>query len=127
FAVQISNIQIDLNQIKQDLVEESGSPEKKIERKFGINMNTMDYYIDSMFNSLMTGGDGEFNIFSTTATTIFQIGILPVFIFFLLFYRTKTAYFIFRLTGRNKKKKAVKILRDITVVITKYLGGLLGV
>lgn len=127
FAVQISNIQIDLNQIKQDLVAETGSPEKKIEEKFGINMQTMDYYIDSMFNGLMTGGDEDFNIFSTTATTVFQIGILPVFIFFLLFYRTKTAYFIFRLTGRNKKRKAIQILRNITTVITKYLGGLLGV
>lgn len=127
FAVQVSNIQIDLNQIKQDLVAETGSPEKKIEQKFGINMQTMDYYIDSMFSSLMSGGDDEFDVFSTTATAIFQIGILPVFIFFLLFYRTKTAYFIFRLTGRNRKKKAVKILREITSVITKYLGGLLGV
>src|SRR5690554_5737869 len=51
FAVQVSNIQIDLNQIKQDLVAETGSPEKKIEQKFGINMQTMDYYIDSMFSS----------------------------------------------------------------------------
>ena len=127
FAVQISNIQIDLNQIKQNLIEESGSPEKKIEEKFGVNMRTMDYYIDSMFNSLMTGGDGDFNIFSTTATTVFQIGILPVFIFFLLFYRTKTAYFIFRLAGRRRKKKALIILREITTVTTKYLGGLLGV
>jgi predicted PurR-regulated permease PerM len=127
FAVQISNIQIDLNEIKSKLVEETGSPEEKIEEKFGVNMRTMDYYIDSMFNSLITGENGEMSIFSTTTTTIFQIGILPVFIFFLLFYRTKTAYFIFRLAGQRRKKKVVKILRDITLVTTRYLGGLLGV
>jgi len=127
FAVQISNIQIDLNQIKQSLIEETGSPEKKIEEKFGVNMNTMEYYIDTMFNNLLSGGEGGNNIFSTTATTIFQIGILPVFIFFLLFYRTKIAYFIFRLVGRKRKKKAIIILREITTVTTKYLGGLLGV
>lgn len=127
FAVQVSNIQIDLNQIKQELVDGTGSPEKKIEEKFGINMQTMDYYIDSMIDGLMKGGNEEYNIFSTTATTVFQIGILPVFIFFLLFYRTKTAYFIFRLVGRNKKRKAIQILRDISNVITKYMGGLLGV
>lgn len=127
FAVQISNIQIDLNEIKNKLVEQTGSPEEKIEEKFGINMRTMDYYIDSMFNSLISGDDGNINIFSTTTNTLFQIGILPVFVFFLLFYRTKTAFFIFRVAGRRRKKKAVKILRDITTVTTKYLGGLLGV
>ena len=127
FAVQISNIQIDLSEIKQKLVEQTGSPEKKIEQKFGINMRTMDYYIDSMFNGLISGKDGNMSVFSTTATTIFQIGILPVFVFFLLFYRTKTAFFIFRVAGRKRKKRAVAILRDITTVTTKYLGGLLGV
>ena len=106
---------------------QTGSPEKKIEQKFGINMRTMDYYIDSMFNGLISGKDGNMSVFSTTATTIFQIGILPVFVFFLLFYRTKTAFFIFRVAGRKRKKRAVAILRDITTVTTKYLGGLLGV
>ncbi len=127
FAVQISNIQIDLNEIKTKLVEQTGSPEEKIENKFGVNMRTMDYYIDSMFNSLFSGSDGQTTVFSSTTTTIFQIGILPVFIFFLLFYRTKTAYFIFRVVGRRRKKKTVKILREIKMVTTKYLGGLIGV
>ncbi len=127
FAVQISNIQIDLNEIKEKFVEQTGSPEEAIEEKFGVNMRTMDYYLDSFFNSLVSGDDGNASIFSTTANTIFLIGILPVFIFFLLFYRTKTAYFIFRVVGRRRKKKAVKILRDITTVTTKYLGGLIGV
>src|SRR5690554_6037342 len=35
FAVQISNIQIDLNEIKTKLIEETGAPEEKIEQKFG--------------------------------------------------------------------------------------------
>lgn len=125
FAVQISNIQIDLNDIKNKLVEQTGSPEEKIEQKFGVNMRTMDYYIDSMFNSLISGSGGQSTVFSNTTTTIFQIGILPVFIFFLLFYRTKTAYFIFRVVGRRRKKKAVKILREIKTVTIKYLGGLI--
>ena len=127
FAIQISNIQIDLNEIKTKLIEQTGSPEEKIEQKFGVNMRTMDYYLDSMFNSLISGDDGSPGIFSTTANTIFQIGILPVFVFFLLFYRTKTAYFIFRVVGRRRKKRTVRILREISTVTTKYLGGLIGV
>ena len=123
FAVQVSNIQIDLNAIKQKLIEQSGSPEQKIEEKFGVNMRTMEYYVDNIFSSLVSGDQA--NIFTSTANTIFQIFIMPVFTFFLLFYRTKIAYFVFRLVGRKRKKKAVKILRDITTVTTKYLGGLI--
>jgi predicted PurR-regulated permease PerM len=123
FAVQVSNIQIDLSEIKQKLIDQTGSPEQKIEERFGVNMRTMEYYIDNIFNSLFTGE--QTNIFSTTANTIFQILILPVFTFFLLFYRTKIAYFVFRLLGRKRKKKAVRILRDISTVTTKYLGGLI--
>jgi predicted PurR-regulated permease PerM len=123
FAVQVSNIQIDLSEIKQKLIDQTGSPEQKIEERFGVNMRTMEYYIDNIFNSLFTGE--QTNIFSTTANTIFQILILPVFTFFLLFYRTKIAYFVFRLVGRKRKKKAVRILRDISTVTTKYLGGLI--
>jgi predicted PurR-regulated permease PerM len=123
FAVQISNIQIDISEIKQKLLDETGSPEQKIEEKFGVNMRTMEYYVDNIFNSLFTGE--QTNFFTSTANTVFQLFILPVFTFFLLFYRTKIAYFIFRLVGRKRKKKAVKILRDISTVTTKYLGGLI--
>jgi predicted PurR-regulated permease PerM len=123
FAVQVSNIQIDLSAIKQKLIDQTGSPEQKIEEKFGVNMRTMDYYVDNIFSSLFTGE--QTNFFTTTANTVFQIFILPVFTFFLLFYRTKIAYFVFRLVGRKRKKKAVKILRDISTVTTKYLGGLI--
>jgi predicted PurR-regulated permease PerM len=83
----------------------------------------MEHYVDNIFSSLFTGE--QTNIFSTTANTIFQILILPVFTFFLLFYRTKIAYFVFRLVGRKRKKKAVRILRDVSTVTTKYLGGLI--
>jgi predicted PurR-regulated permease PerM len=123
FAVQVSNIQIDLSAIKQKLIDQTGSPEQKIEEKFGVNMRTMEYYVDNIFSSLFTGE--QTNFFTTTANTVFQIFILPVFTFFLLFYRTKIAYFVFRLVGRKRKKKAVKILRDISTVTTKYLGGLI--
>jgi predicted PurR-regulated permease PerM len=123
FAVQVSNIQIDISEIKQKLLDETGSPEQKIEEKFGVNMRTMEYYVDNIFNSIFTGE--QTNFFTSTANTVFQLFILPVFTFFLLFYRTKIAYFIFRLVGRKRKKKAVRILRDISTVTTKYLGGLI--
>jgi predicted PurR-regulated permease PerM len=48
-----------------------------------------------------------------------------VYTFFLLFYRTKTAHFIFRLTGRKNKRKTLDILRQVSTITTKYMSGLL--
>ncbi len=128
FSVQVSKVQIDLQEIKEKVVEKSDSPKEKIERKFGVNMRTMDYYIDKAVSTL-TGSlsEGSGNFVSSTATTVFQIFILPVLTFFLLFYRTKIAYFIFRLVGRKHKLKALNILREVSTVANRYLAGLLGV
>jgi predicted PurR-regulated permease PerM len=42
-----------------------------------------------------------------------------------MFYRTKTAYFIFKITGRKNKPITLGILREISKVTGKYLGGIL--
>lgn len=77
--------------------------------------------MDKLFSSLQSQAG---SIFSATTSTIFQIVILPVYTFFILFYRTKTAHFIFRLAGRKNKPKTLQILREISKVTTKYISGL---
>ena len=128
FSVQISNIHINLDGMKDKMIQESSSTHSFLEDKLGINLNTIGFYFDTTIKNIVSSLQSQFgSIFTTTATTLFQIFILPVFTFFILFYRTKVAYFIFRLIGRNKKRKAVKILREVSTITPRYLGGLLGV
>ncbi len=128
FSMKIVSVQIDLNELKDKIVDESGSPSRIIEQKFGVNMRSMEYYFDQgthkIISTITASGS---KVFTTTATTIFQIFILPVFTFFILFYRTKNAHFILKLTGRKNRKKTVKIMREVTTVTSRYLAGLLGV
>ena len=126
FSIQLSNISIDMEGLKERALTESTSFKFMLEDKFGINLNTMEHYLEKAANGLASLVQDSFgNIFSTTATTVFQIFILPVFTFFILFYRTKTAYFIFRLVGKEHRKKAIQILREVTQVATRYLGGII--
>lgn len=126
FSIQLSNISIDFNGLRDQALTESTSVKFMLEDKFGINLNTMEHYLEKATNGIVNLAEDSFgNIFSTTATTVFQIFILPVFTFFILFYRTKTAYFIFRLVGKQHRKKAIQILREITHVATRYLGGII--
>jgi len=94
--------------------------------KTGADAKTMNYYIDKATKNFFSSTQSVLqSLFTATSAVLFQIGLLPVFVFFLLFYRTKTAYFIFRLVGRENKTLALHILREISSVTTKYLGGLL--
>jgi predicted PurR-regulated permease PerM len=128
FSVQLSNIHIDVAAIKEKVLQKGDNIELFFEETFGINLNTMEYYLGKVIESLFSLFQSQFgNIFSATTTTLFQFFILPVFTFFILFYRTKTAFFILRLTGKERRSKTVKILREVTTVTTRYLGGIVAV
>jgi len=125
-SIKLSNITIDFPQIQEQFIAKTDSFQNVLENKLGINSQSMDYYMEDLTNNIISSWQSEIgSIFSATTTTLFQIGILPVFIFFLIYYRTKTAYFVFRLVGKEKKQLALNILREISTVTTRYIGGLL--
>ncbi|MBN2890603.1 MAG: AI-2E family transporter, partial [Bacteroidales bacterium] len=125
-SAKISSTTIDFAELKSDFDAKIESFKLILEGKLGMNAGAMDQYVKKFSNSFFSSSEAQLgNLFTATTTTIFQIAILPVFTFFLLFYRTKSAYFIFRVVGREKKAKTLHILREISTVTTRYLGGLL--
>ncbi|AHW61573.1 Predicted PurR-regulated permease PerM [Draconibacterium orientale] len=126
FSLKASNVDINFNDVKEQFDNKSLSVQSAITTKLGIDASTLDHYLKQAVDNLITTWQsGIGNLFAATTTTLFQIGILPVFTFFLLFYRTKTAHFILRITPKEKQFVTLDILREISTVITKYLGGLL--
>ncbi|MBN1986002.1 MAG: AI-2E family transporter [Prolixibacteraceae bacterium] len=124
-SAKLSNITIDFTELKDDFEAKTDSIKLLLEGKLGMNAGALDHYIDRFSNNFFSSWEAQLgNWFAATTTTLFQIAILPVFIFFLLFYRTKSAHFIFRVAGRPKKAKTLHILREISTVTTRYLGGL---
>ena len=125
-SLEVSNAHIDLTELKQQVDLKADVVQHVMETRLGIDTSTMDRYLskasESIFNSWQSAIG---SLFTATTTTIFQLALLPVYTFFLLFYRTKTAYFIFKLTGRENKRKTLHILREVSQVTTRYMGGLL--
>ena len=64
-------------------------------------------------------------IFSATTSTAVAIGLLPVYIFLFLYYRTKFAYFLLKIVPSNRKMEMVGILREISKVAARYMGGVI--
>lgn len=126
FSLKASNVDISFNDVKEQFDSKSLSIQNVITEKLNIDASTVDHYLNQAADNLISSWQsGIGNLFAATTTTLFQIGILPVFIFFLLFYRTKTAHFILRITPKEKKFVTLTILREVSTVITKYLGGIL--
>lgn len=125
-GIKVSNATIDFAALKEQVVTKLTAVQNALEDKLGLGSHSMDQAIKRASESVFSSGElkvGEY--FAKTTTTLFQIFIMPVFIFFVMFYRTKTAYFIFRLVGKKNKPVAVRILRQVSDVTVKYLGGIL--
>ncbi len=125
-SVKVSNLSINLPELQQQINDKLTAFQQAIESTLGMEVNTMDNFLRKAINNIFTAWESKAGVyFSATTTTLFQIAMLPVFTFFLLFYRTKTAYFIFKMVGKKNKLKTLQILREITSVTTRYVRGIL--
>jgi predicted PurR-regulated permease PerM len=99
--------------------------ESRIEEVFGITGLSIVDFLRTRVAMMFDAGNDFFNrLFTATAGTLFRFGILPVFIFMLLYYRTKFAHFILKLAGPEKKEVALKVLREVSKVASRYMGGI---
>lgn len=125
-SVRISSIDVNLVQIRARVDTKVDELILLMESRLGLNSHSLDSLFNRISESVFSIWESKLGtLFSATTTTIFQILILPVYTFFLLFYRTKTANFILRLISRKNRETAVKILREISRITTRYMGGLL--
>lgn len=109
---------------KKQALENIDKLEGTIEEYFGLSDLRLVDFIRERVRMLFEEGNMVFNkAFSATAGTLFRIGILPVYIFLFLFYRTKLANFILKLTPKDKRIIAIKVLRKYSLIVPRYLGG----
>lgn len=82
--------------------------------------NTVSVFIDN----LLSNGATFFNTaFGTTFNTLFTIFIMPVYIFFLLYYRNKFKNFVLMLIPEYQHDKADKIIEEVNSVAIHYITG----
>ncbi len=95
-----------------------------IETTFGIADEKFEFFLKDIVNTIFESGRHSLNlILSATTGTLFKIGILPVYVFLFLYYRTKFAYFILKVVNREKRDVTVKILKDISTIASRYMLG----
>jgi predicted PurR-regulated permease PerM len=91
-----------------------------VENEFGIPAERLKTFLLSRIFDI--GSESE-KVFSTTTGTLFVILMQPVYVFLFLYYRTKFAYFILKVVGRQNRTIAIGVLRDVARVVTRYMLG----
>lgn len=100
----------------------------KVEANFGLSVETQKLWLRQNINDIFEGGIGNIlSAFSATTSTIFAIGIMPVYVFFMLYYRNKFRNFVLMITGKSTHEKTKNVLEQTSNVTQKYVGGVVTV
>ncbi len=122
FYQQLSNMFEDIESLKQSANENIESLQTNLENFLGLEDDRVEQFLKNEVNQIFRNANIN-RIFSATTGTIARILILPVYVFLFLFYRTKFAYFILKMVKKENKKITINILRDISTVAARYMGG----
>lgn len=93
---------------------------------FGFDRSDTQQIAEERTSSILESSGKYFEtLFNATSSTIVAIGLMPVYIFLFLFYRTKIMYFLLKLAGRSFKKNMIGILREVSTVMVQYVSGVI--
>lgn len=110
--------------LKVQALENVDEIEETIERNFGISTSEQRNWVKDRIGELFAFGSAFFqDAFTATTGTIAKIGLLPVYVFFLLYYRNKFKNFLMMVIPSNKHEKTVNILNQVSHVTERYMGG----
>jgi len=124
FVGEISNLTADFPTLKIKAIHNVNEVSLFIQRTFGIETASQKEWLREQIDNLFNSGNQMMNSFlNATAGTVFKIFIMPVFVFYLLYYRERFHFFIMRVVPPDEKKRANKILNEISFVSQRYLGG----
>ncbi len=99
-----------------------------IEQHFEVSKDLQIDWLSKGLNNLLQTSAGFFpSLLQSTSSFLTKLGILPFYLFFILYYRDLFKEFFFRISPDDQHAKVASILFHIQKVIQNYLSGLLTV
>lgn len=124
FYSQLTSLFEDFDELKDQVVSNIELLQNYLTSYLGIKDDSIEVFLKNQVNQFFgTSGGGIRKAFTATAGNIFRIVILPAYTFLFLYYRTKFAYFILKIVPGKSKRTTLTILREISKVAGKYMGG----
>jgi len=120
---RIGNLISEFPDLKEHASENVESMTRAISDRVGVSTNEVRDWVNKRISTL-----GENNLFvntiiPSTTSTIMAIGLMPVYIFLMLYYRDKIYMFLMMLFPREKQPGAEKVIESISQVTKHYMRG----
>ncbi len=124
-STQVGVFVDDFPALKEQTLENIETLNTFVNKNTGMEINIDKEFIKERLSTLFqSGSDFLQTAFSATTGTIAKVALLPVYAFFLLYYRNKFAMFTLKLIPEEKHAKINKILQDVSHVTKRYMGGI---
>jgi predicted PurR-regulated permease PerM len=126
FSSQIAQLVSDFPQIKQNVQAHISSIGRWIEVKTGFSTAQQTKLINDQNEKVLNYAGGMLGGAASSITGILVfIGLLPIYVFLMLFYKNLLLRFIFLWFPQDNHAKLEEVMRETEVIIKSYLVGLL--
>lgn len=122
---QVRVFMADLPRMQAQAAENLNSMFRFVESKIGVSVEDQAEWLDGALFELFFSGEGAVvHAITGTADTLIRLLLIPIYVFFLLYYRDKFKFFILRLTPVRYHEKAEGIIQEVSYVTKRYMTGI---
>lgn len=126
FSSQISNLAADFPQIKENVKIHLNNLSTWVGNRFGITAERQTEMINNYNDKLLNYAGSLLGGAASSLTGIFIfLGLLPIYIFLMLYYKNLLLRFVFLWFPRQSHHKVEDVMRESEIIIKSYLVGLL--
>lgn len=123
---QVESFAEEMPALKKRLNEKWESIQQFIYREFNITKRAQSRWLDQKIEETAQSGDTyAMGIFTATGTLLANVALIPIYIFFLTYYKEKFKEFVILVSKNSDHEKTLDILRKISTISQKYLKGLM--
>ncbi len=122
FFQQLNSFREDLPELKTQIANKGARILGWVEAHTHVSSEKQIAWMKEKLTSSQSGAAVIMGIFSTTGTFIAMFALIPIYIFFLTYFREKYKQFIILVSAENNKQ-AIDIIKKISLVSRKYLKG----
>lgn len=126
FSAQIGTVISDFPQIKQNVALHLNSLQAWLQQKTGFSAARQTQLISEQNEKVLNWAGGFLGGAASSVTGVLVfIGLLPIYIFLLLFYKNLLIRFVFLWFPHDSHKKVEEVMKESEIIIKSYLTGLL--
>jgi predicted PurR-regulated permease PerM len=123
--LQLDSMGQELPTLNSKLNDKLDSIQEYLEATFGMNQERQSAYVKQSINNFLRNSGSVFSTtFNLTAGLFNYLIVVPISLFFMLYYRKFFKRFLYKLVKRTQHTKLETILSNVQLVIQNYIVGL---